>query len=64
MNEPELKPCPFCGGKATLVQQTDTERPNVTWIECSKCACMTDDVLGEPKEKATAIAIGLWNRRT
>lgn len=58
-----LLSCPFCDGKAILVQQIDTERPNVTWVACSECNAMTDDVIGEPKEEAARIATELWNKR-
>jgi hypothetical protein len=49
-----------CGQKPKLVQMTDSERPNVTWIEC-KCGMMTDSVIGEPKEKAVELAAKIWN---
>lgn len=29
----ELKPCPFCGGKPILIQQSK----KTLWIRCSKC---------------------------
>ena len=36
MNE-ELKPCPFCGGRAELIDTTDGE----FYVECRKCGIST-----------------------
>jgi hypothetical protein len=50
--EPELKPCPCCGGKATLM-----DRPSF-YVECIKCGLRTSedsDSFTEPIE--------MWNRR-
>lgn len=47
----ELKPCPFCGGKAELVSSIES------WVRCKDCGAMT-------KMKACdAGAIEEWNRR-
>ena len=47
----ELKPCPFCGGRATL------EGNDYFWVECTSCDAMTRG--SEDKQKA----IEAWNRR-
>jgi Lar family restriction alleviation protein len=58
----ELKPCPFCGGKAILVQWRDTKSPNATWAEC-KCGAYTKTSYSTNTAKAFAEAIKVWNRR-
>lgn len=76
MKEAELKPCPFCGGKAEIHYQpivTD----NGVCIRCTErrarskffpCDCTYIFYHGEKdvfitKERATNNAINLWNRR-
>ena len=55
----ELKPCPFCGGKANLVVR---HNQTLTWIryyvKCERCVATTANY--EKPEHAT----GNWNRRT
>lgn len=52
----QLKPCPFCGGKAEL-WRAHAER--TAWIACmSKCS-----VLVSKEYKTDAEAIAAWNRR-
>lgn len=58
----ELKPCPFCGGKAKLkVITTDAiaMMPNFYWhrVSCMKCGATV-----EATDSLTAIEA--WNRRT
>ena len=59
----ELKPCPFCNGKAVLVQWRDTKKPNATWIECGGCEVMTSSFHDKEYVKAIAKAVRVWNRR-
>lgn len=47
----ELKPCPFCGGEASLLGYPASE---VQCGECFAAACFSDD----PKE-----SVAQWNRR-
>ena len=74
----ELKPCPFCGGKADVKHGTiymdETYR-----VECSLCLCMTKRVFVNnpsllpngklnPDTRYSALqaiekAVELWNRR-
>lgn len=51
----ELKPCPFCGGKAELFTEEDKYYKHM--VACVKCGART------PKEHIDAIAISDWNRR-
>lgn len=60
----ELKPCPFCGGRAYT-----HGRPGLlgTWnayVECNQCTTLAQcrDSTGEI-DKAEALAIERWNRR-
>ncbi len=48
----ELKPCPFCGGKAQLENDTGwNDEGYWEWIECCSCGACADN-----KEK--------WNKRS
>lgn len=55
----ELKPCPFCGGKADLVDYGLTGRMKV--VQCSDCGARTR--VFNPNVKR-GNAIDAWNRRT
>lgn len=60
----ELKPCPFCGGKAVIEviephEHIICKMPSYTggaFIECKECGCA---ISGETKIEAA----GKWNRR-
>lgn len=57
----ELKPCPFCGGKARLI----AHHGGGIFVFCSKCRARTDlhcDAM-EYETHAVANAIKAWNRR-
>ena len=72
----ELKPCPFCGGKAEIHYQ-QMHISNSVIIRCVKCGtrskfipydCDYQFYNGEKnvyvsKERAMSDAINLWNRR-
>lgn len=49
----DLKPCPFCGGKAILAQISESDD---YYVVCEDCVVYTDF---RPKEKA----INAWNTR-
>lgn len=56
-NKIELKPCPFCGGKAKLTH--DTDGMEIFFIECDQCqVCPKTGDFTELKQ-----AIKAWNRR-
>ena len=60
MNEPELKPCPFCGSTAQRLTSTPfymmPQYRGRRAILCVGCGVI---MLGNTEEKATE----LWNRR-
>ena len=53
MSESKLKPCPFCGGEATLIKGYFC-----WWVKCEKCGAET------VVETSTTKAIALWNVRS
>jgi Lar family restriction alleviation protein len=52
----ELKPCPFCGGEARIIDFEDDEY-RYYQICCTKCKCKMDAHIGKHN------AIDAWNRR-
>ena len=55
----ELKPCPFCKGKAmTYFILTNTLNQNLYYATCKKCFCKTGYYLDEQA------AIDAWNKRS
>jgi len=60
----ELKPCPFCGGKAAVKQFANPK--NFYLIECSTCKCRTDGYqskIDNKDEENIQINADVWNRR-
>lgn len=57
--EDELKPCPFCGGKAKL--QTTCEHH--AWVECSACHARFPVMSCSTPGQAVIEATKVWNRR-
>jgi Lar family restriction alleviation protein len=58
--EKELKPCPFCGSKAKIVDYRPSSRPSgVTYyfVECEECFGKSVSKLKRDE------AIAAWNRR-
>lgn len=55
----ELKPCPFCGGEAELLETKDFKGQTFSaCIMCRECECITCHFAS----KSTAIEA--WNRRS
>lgn len=49
-NTVEIKPCPFCGGKANMRRTTLGYKSNDTWtdawmIKCNKCGASSSDTV-------------------
>ena len=59
----ELKPCPFCGGKAELVNYGLTGKLKV--VQCSDCGARTriQANVFDPDIKRGESIIEAWNRR-
>lgn len=62
MSEIELKPCPFCGGKAIIHVSAGVS------VICQKCGCRTISLVdrssqGEPCGDAIYRVTDKWNRR-
>ena len=59
--KPNLKPCPFCGSKATLHRDSWETSPGhkavVYWVKCSRCRSSSYEY-HTPEQAAAA-----WNRR-
>lgn len=72
----ELRPCPFCGGRAELVAKSSEMVAVYVHVACSSCGARHRDQYGvgwisqrpalkeslDPNEAETA-AIAAWNRR-
>ena len=55
-----LKPCPFCGGKATIRHMYVAREPSHSRVECTSCHVKTDFYVHEYGERNV---IRVWNRR-
>ena len=53
--EPEPKPCPFCGGEARFMDTGDSFRVYIVCRDCSASSAV---------KASNAAAIAAWNRRT
>ena len=67
----ELKPCPFCGGEASIREQT-IYLYKAIYAHCTNCKARVMEYFSDApnidgvtlgKEKATQKAIEAWNRR-
>lgn len=58
----ELKPCPFCGGKAVLHKGRGVGVWHVAYVRCSGCGIRTQEWRGEDSDVIYA-PIDEWNRR-
>jgi Lar family restriction alleviation protein len=65
--EMDLKPCPFCGGSAEVVQIGNEATPKRGFeVRCLTWGCATKKramVIRQPIEMAREFAVAAWNRR-
>lgn len=62
----ELKPCPFCGGKAEPMKWTHgSDEPGVSWaVKCSAIGCgIRSSLFGDEDGEGLSDATEHWNRR-
>lgn len=58
--EPKLKPCPFCGGKAELLDGREISGLDPGfWVTCSQCGAEGPEYDSNGRQHA----INAWNRR-
>ena len=57
----ELKPCPFCGGKAIL--DHDYAGNGMSYIRCEKCGLESVHFIKSFEVASDDQAIKYWNRR-
>ena len=64
MEELKIKPCPFCGGKADVLERYRKGTPNrkMFWVECTSCGISQahHDLSGY---RTPNKAVERWNRR-
>lgn len=58
MSDTELKPCPFCGGKARFVVMNNIQGVIVGHIKCTEC-----EVNQGRNNLTKELASNMWNRR-
>lgn len=70
-NNEILKPCPFCGGKATVTVILTADKRNVAFVECNVCGATSkayalgneakiDEIADDEGVESACFA---WNRR-
>jgi len=61
----ELKPCPFCGGKAELHHKTEAFcLDGYSYVYCTKCRVKTEAFPKSYEHSSDGKAIEAWNRRS
>ena len=63
MKDYNLKPCPFCGGKAVLSHKTEWDN-QCSYVYCIKCLSRIAGVPVSSEYSSDERAIEAWNRRT
>ena len=68
MSEIKLKPCPFCGGEASvnrMYREWDKQLYTVVSVGCKSCGCYIDEPYRNNKELEVRESkiIQTWNRR-
>ena len=60
MNDYELKPCPFCGGKAHLDHEGIPLR---SFVSCIECHASTARIASAAYHCSDDLVIEAWNKR-
>ena len=67
MKNENLKPCPFCGGKAVLKQDSGFDYGSyIYWVECSGCGASSPRESSSPTSTGVVAAVLVaanWNGR-
>ena len=63
MNKTELKPCPFCGGKASIGTKTFDVFNMAAYVFCTKCNARTGLIKEDVNYAAIEKAKETWNHR-
>lgn len=63
MNERELKPCPFCGGKAKLVTKNHVGGMISVYATCKNCFSKTKEMIAAADYCANDEITKIWNQR-
>jgi Lar family restriction alleviation protein len=61
-NEAHLKPCPFCGGRADIIDVEEPSNIGGKVVQCSECEASTR-VWFPIKDSVDRILREAWNRR-
>ena len=59
----ELKPCPFCGGKAEYKNEEREGRSDISYVFCENCGARGEYFLVNDVYSSKDYAIEAWNRR-
>ena len=63
----ELKPCPFCGGKAELKKDGAYDQSwnymSYACVECTNCHVTIESHKGDCQDTTEQEAVSKWNRR-
>lgn len=61
MKTPDLKPCPFCGGKASLFSVEQPDGSTTYEVDCENAGCEVSacTAMHDTPEEAAAV----WNKR-
>ena len=62
----DLKPCPFCGGKAKLHTGVSSGLPKpIAWVKCQSCNSGTPTFIDSLTDGKNILeVIDMWNKRT